>query len=121
MTADGESMARVRVTYRRDDSDWWVGQAAAHAAAHTQGRTLEQVRTRMVEAVDVALGAPHELDEVVVLPPAIEAEIRHAREARRRALAAIRLAQQKSAEAGRLATDAGLSLRDVGTLLGMTR
>ncbi len=44
-----------RVTYERDESGWWVASVAGVAGCHTQGRSIQQARRRIQEALELAL------------------------------------------------------------------
>jgi hypothetical protein len=114
-------VASTRVTYRRDAAGWWFAQAARPSAAHTQGRTLDQARRRMVEAAHAATGTHLDFHELVLLPAPLDIRIREARSARHGMAIAAHRATKLSRHAARAAVSAGLSLRDVGTLLGLSR
>ena len=43
------------------DGDWWIGYVEELPGANTQGRTLEEARTNMKEAVRLVLEANREL------------------------------------------------------------
>jgi predicted RNase H-like HicB family nuclease len=66
------SNRKVKATYWREEGIW-IGSAEAEpkVTAHTQGRTLETVKARMVEAVEALLDVSRsefELIETVQLP-----------------------------------------------------
>jgi predicted RNase H-like HicB family nuclease len=120
----GEEVAdvRYRVQLERDD-DAWLARVPSVPGCHTYGRSLDQARRRIREAltlwVDDADSADLEFD--VRLPRELRMEVDRARSAR-----------ERSAEAQRLAADAvrraaidlsrrlGLSRRDTAELLGMS-
>jgi len=112
-----------RVVLERDASGPWLARVPSVPGCHTYGRTLEQARRRIREAlglwVDDAETA--ELRYEVVLPPAIRRELRRVREARERSS---RTQREASAVTSRAATHLtgrlGLSLRDAGELLGLS-
>ena len=41
------------VVYERDEEDWWVAEVAEVPGCHTQGRTLEQARERILDALSI--------------------------------------------------------------------
>lgn len=120
-------MKRKYTAYFSLDSDGrWIGTApvSKHSGANTHGRTLEQVKARMVEALAALLDCePEEFEvvEEVKLPGQLGKRLEAAQNARNRAEEELRKATDKKREAARALLDAGLSLRDVGTLLGITR
>lgn len=112
------------VKYERDAEGWWVAEAVGISAA-TQGRTIEQARERVREAIAVFVDV--ETSKVV-----IGKEITRLSRAERRALNAAERAKAKAKkqfahadqavrDAARTLTKSGMSLRDAGTLLGLTR
>lgn len=109
------------------DSDGrWIGSVCVskNSGAHTHGRTLEQVKARMSEALAALLDCEpedFEIIEEVKLPGRLGKRLEAAQNARERAEDELRKATDKKREAARALLDAGLSLRDVGTLLGITR
>jgi predicted RNase H-like HicB family nuclease len=42
-----------RVAYDRDESGWWVASVRGVRGCHTQGRTVDEARRRIVEALDL--------------------------------------------------------------------
>jgi predicted RNase H-like HicB family nuclease len=44
-------MTRYRVTYERDESGWWVASVRGMRGCHTQGRTVDEGRRRIREAL----------------------------------------------------------------------
>jgi len=114
---------RYEVVLERDESGRWLAHVPAVAGCHTHGRTLEQARERIREAlglwVDDADTA--ELVEDVRLPEAVLAGIRRSRRARGRAERERARATESTSEAARvLVGDLGLSVRDAATLLGLS-
>lgn len=116
-------MKTYRVDYERDESGHWIATVRGVAGVHSYGRTIEEARRRVREALSTAVsdaGSAAFADHVK-LPKPIEKELaavatlrRHAEE--RQALAS--RAARKVARA--LLSDVGLSVRDAGTLLGMS-
>lgn len=119
-----EVVKTYHVTYERDESAWWVVSVRELRGCHTQGRTVEEARRRIVEAmepfVDNARSA-RILDEVK-LPVAAKKAIRAyatlrkkaEQEDRRAALAARRAV--RVLRGGRLK----MSARDAARVLGLS-
>jgi predicted RNase H-like HicB family nuclease len=58
---------KYMATVKRDEAGWWIATVHGIAGVHTQGRTLEQVRERVREALAASRpGAV--LGEVVIKP-----------------------------------------------------
>lgn len=116
-------MKTYAVVYERDESGWWVATVQGVAGVHSQGRSIEQTRTRIQEALELALpeGRRFKLRETMKLP--VKA---------RRVLAKRDAAQRKLAEdearareltrhaVTTLVRDLALSVRDAGALLGLS-
>jgi len=118
-------MARYTVTYERDESGWWVAQVREVSAAITQGRTVAQARTRIREALALVIGDKEaeaaKLVDDVRLPARVKRSLARVAAARRKAEAAQTASVQATGEAVRiLAKDLGLSVRDVGELVGLS-
>jgi predicted RNase H-like HicB family nuclease len=114
---------KYRVVFERDESGAWNARVPSVRGAHSHGRTLEQVRRRIREAlglwVDDADTA--ELVEEVRLPEPARAAIRTSRKARDGAHRQRQEAQAVTAEAARLLVEElDLGLRDAGELLGLS-
>ena len=114
---------RYRVIFERDESGAWKARVPSVRDCHTRGRTLEQARRRIREAlglwVDDADTA--ELVEDVRLPHPARAAIRESRKARDVAHRQRQEAQAATAEAARLLVEElDLGLRDAGELLDLS-
>src|SRR5205823_373016 len=48
-----EIMKSYRVAYERDPSGWWVASVRGLRGCHTQGRTVDEARRRIVEAMEL--------------------------------------------------------------------
>ena len=46
-----EAMKHYRVAYERDESGWWVASVRGVRGCHTQGRTVDEARRRIREAL----------------------------------------------------------------------
>jgi predicted RNase H-like HicB family nuclease len=112
---------RYRVQLERDD-DAWLARVPSVPGCHTYGRSLDQARRRIREAlalwVDDAEGADLEVD--VRLPRELRLEVDRARSAHDRSTEAQRLAADEVRRAAIDLTGLGLSRRDTAELLGMS-
>ncbi len=118
------AMKTYRVAYERDESGWWVASVRGVRGCHTQGRTVDEARRRIVEALnlfvdnartaaivdDVKLptGAARAVRAYALLRKRAEQEDRRAALAARRAVRTLR--------GGRLK----MSARDAARLLGLS-
>jgi len=118
------AMKTYRVAYERDESGWWVASVRGVRGCHTQGRTVDEARRRIVEALelfvdnartaaivdDVKLptGAARAVRAYATLRKKAEQEDRRAALAARRAVRMLR--------GGRLK----MSVRDAARLLGLS-
>lgn len=112
------------VTYERDESGLWVAEIQSVQGCFTQGRTIEQARERIREALGLFIGEKAKsvaLQDDVKLPARLTKRLEAARKARSRAEEEAQQAAEKSREIALALTSEGLSLRDVGTLLGISR
>jgi len=113
------------VTFERDESGWWVASVTSIRGCHTQGRTIEQARERAREAIQAALDLPRpfggRLVDDVRLPGPVRKVVASALDARAKAAHADRAASEGSRRAIAALTEMGLSLRDAGELLGVSR
>jgi predicted RNase H-like HicB family nuclease len=118
-----EAVKSYRVSYERDESGWWVASVSGVHGCHTQGRTVDETRRRIREAlelfVDDARRAPL-VDDVKLTTAATRAirayaslrkkadeEDRRAARAARRAVRVLRTGKRK------------MSARDAARLLGL--
>ncbi len=116
-------MKRVRALYERDRSGAWVVRVPSIRGCHTYGRTVEQARSRLDEALrlfDVDPRSVTVVDEIRV-PQRLLETIRRARRSRARAERQRSAAQAALRVAASALEAAGLSRRDAGHLLGISR
>ena len=112
-----------RVVIERDETGVWLARVPSVPGCHTYGRTLEQVRRRIREALELWIDDARQADLrfEVRLPSAIRNELRLARSSRDRSMRAKKKASDVVAGAARdLTQKAGLSLRDAAELLGVS-
>jgi predicted RNase H-like HicB family nuclease len=109
--------------YERDEAGWWVATIQGKPA-QSQGRTLEQARERVREALAALLDvAPARLviSDDIRLPPPERRALALAKEAARRAAGEADRAEKATRDAARTLIASGMSLRDAGLLLGVSR
>jgi predicted RNase H-like HicB family nuclease len=117
-------MKSYKITYRRDESGAWIAHAPSVPGAHSYGRTIEQARERIREALGLWVANPDtaELIDDIRLPAKLRSSVRKARVARKRADTVQAKAQNSAASAARQLTgEMRLSLRDAGEVLGLSR
>lgn len=118
-----EYMNTYTIKYERDDTGWWVATVKGVRGCHTQGRTIDQARQRIHEALELFVDdvAGAEFVDDIKLPAKIRASLTNLENARRRAdEEAVRLGECTFETAKLLASDLGLSLRDIGKLMGLS-
>jgi hypothetical protein len=116
------AMKTYSVAYDLDEAGWWVATVRELPGCHTQGRTIEQTRNRIREAMelfDVPGTAP--IKETIHLPAPMRRRVETAERAKKRAATESARAQAATRQAVRELVARGLSLRDAGELLGVTR
>jgi predicted RNase H-like HicB family nuclease len=112
------------IEYEHDADGWWVASARGVKGCHTQGRTIEQARERVREALVLVVGDSARnarLYDNVKLPLATRHLLKQHETARARAEAEAERAAQATRAAVEKLTDMGLSTRDAGELLGLSR
>jgi len=116
-------MSSYEVRYEHDETGWWVASVPSVKGCHTQGRTIEEARRRIREALGLFVDDADEAELVdrVHLP----LEARRAVQRLRRVRSKLEQIQADSmaatAEAARvLSEQLGLIVRDVGQLLGLS-
>ena len=119
-----EVMKTLHVAYDRDESGWWAASVRELRACHTQGRTVDEARRRIVEAMELFIDNARsaKIIDDVKLPAAAKRAIRAYATLRRRAeqedrgaaLAARRAV--KALRGGRLK----MSARDAARMLGLS-
>jgi predicted RNase H-like HicB family nuclease len=122
-----KSRARAyTVDYERDADGWWVATVRGLRGCHTQGRTIEQARERIREVLALVLDDDKaaelaELRDAVKLPALARRTVDQQRAARQKADEQAAHATELTREAVRVLTGLGLSARDAGELLGLSR
>jgi predicted RNase H-like HicB family nuclease len=113
------------VVFEPIEDGWWMASVPAVQGVRTQGRSLNEARTRVREALALAIGdraaATAGLRDDVRLPDAAKKLVRRVREVRQRLERDERKASASTAKAARLLTkQLGYSTRDAGELLGLS-
>ena len=117
-----EGVKSYEVVYERDEDGWWAASVPAVRGCGTQGRSLAQARERIREALSLFVKDAHraELRDKIVLP----AEFRRQVDRQLRLRQALEEEQRQLQEATqgtvRQLVRRGLSVRDVGELLGLS-
>jgi predicted RNase H-like HicB family nuclease len=119
-----EIVKTYRVAYERDESGWWVASVRGLRGCHTQGRTVDEARRRILEAMELFVDNARKaiiIDEVKLPTGAARAVRAYStlrkkaeREDRRAAVAARRAV--RTLRGGRLRMRA----RDAARLLGLS-
>jgi predicted RNase H-like HicB family nuclease len=114
---------RYTVRYERDEDGWWVATVKGVRGCHTQGRTIEEAERRAREALGLFVDGAESatLEREVRLPAKIRQELKRLSSAKKRAdraNAAARTLRRKTVID--LRKKLGLSVRDAGTLLGLS-
>ncbi len=114
---------KYRVQVERDESGAWNARVPDVPGCHTYGRTLQQLRGRIREALGlwIADADTADLDFDVRLPAALRTRLRRAAVVRAEAIRAKEVAQESLASAAKeLTEEFGLSLRDAADLMGLS-
>jgi predicted RNase H-like HicB family nuclease len=114
---------KYRVIYERDETGAWIARVPSVPGAHTYGRTIEQARRRIREALGlwVADAETAEFLEEIRLPSHLLKAIRESRAARARAENERAKAHTVTAATARvLVKELDLGLRDAAELLGLS-
>lgn len=116
-------MTRYVAHYRREPSGAWIVTVPSVPGCHTYGRTLEQARGRIREALGLfdKNAARAVLADRIALPAEARALLKRAKHTRSKALAESRRASKVTTEAvNYLTKELGLSTRDAGQLLDLS-
>ena len=119
-----EAVKTYRVAYERDETGWWVASVRGVRGCRTQGRTVDEARRRIVEALELFVDDARTAKVVddVKLPAAaaraVSAYAVHRRRAEQEDERAARAARRavKVLRSGRLK----MSARDAARLLGLS-
>jgi predicted RNase H-like HicB family nuclease len=119
-----EAVKSYRVAYERDESGWWVATVRGVGGCHTQGRTVDEARRRIREAVGLFVGDARRASIVdeVKLPTAAARAIQAYTSLRKKADEEDRRAARAARRAVQLLRTGKLkmSARDAARLLGLS-
>ena len=116
-------MKRYTVRYERDEAGWWVASVKGVRGCHTQGRTLDEARRRIREALGLAVrdAARAALVDEIRLPADVRRTVGRSRAAPARAeREQVRARATTKAAAALLRKRLKLGVRDAGALLGLS-
>ena len=111
------------VTYERDETGWWFASIKELQGCHTQGKTIEQAKKRIREALELFTESSEAIQLVddIRLPSNIQQLLLQYNKVHQEAKDKQTEAIKKSIQAAKVLTeDLNLSLRDTGKLLGLS-
>jgi predicted RNase H-like HicB family nuclease len=115
---------KYTVKFTPDESGWWVAEVVELPGCLTQGRTIDQARTRIREAIQVYLDLPKpyagELVDEVELTKAQRDAIGYLR-TMQATLKSAAAAEKSAAMVAVARLAATMSLHDAGSLIGVTK
>lgn len=119
-----EAVRSYRVAYERDQSGWWLATVRGVRGCHTQGRTVDEARRRIREALELFVDDARTASIVddVKLPTAAARAIRAYARLRKKADEEDRRAARAARQAVRVLRRGRLkmSARDAARLLGLS-
>ena len=119
-----EVVKTYHVTYERDESGWWVASVRGLRGCHTQGRTVDEARRRIVDAMELFVDNARSAKIVddVKLPAAAKKAIREYATLRKKAEQQDRRAALAARRAVRVLRGGRLkmSARDAARVLGLS-
>lgn len=119
-----EAVKSYRVAYERDESGWWVASVRGVRGCHTQGRTVDEARRRIVEAMELFVDDARtaRIIDDVKLPTRAARAVRAYATLRRKAEQEDRRAATAARRAVRMLRGGQLkmSARDAARLLGLS-
>jgi predicted RNase H-like HicB family nuclease len=119
-----EVVKTYHVAYERDESGWWVASVRELRGCHTQGRTVDEARRRIVEAMELFIdkSPSAQIVDDVKLPQRAAEAIRTYTTLRKKAKREDKRAAMAARRAIRLLRGGRLkmSVRDAARLLGLS-
>lgn len=119
-----KAVKTYRIAYERDESGWWVASVRGVRGCHTQGRTVEEARRRVIEAMELFVDDARTASIVddVKLPSGAAQAVRAYASLRRKAEQEDRRAALAARRAVRILRSGRLkmSARDAARLLGLS-
>lgn len=119
-----KAKAQYTVKLERDEDGWWVATIPDVPGCHTQARTIVQAKERAREALGLFIGDAAETVELTAkaeLPAGVRRAVEQSHRSRERADTEAAKAAEATREAVEELTKLGLSTRDAGELLGLSR
>jgi predicted RNase H-like HicB family nuclease len=117
-------MKKYHVAYERDRTGWWVASVREIRGCHTQGRTVDEARRRIREALGLFIDDADTVDliDAVKLPASAAKAIRTYATLRKKADQQDKRATAAAREAVRVlrAGNLKMSARDAARLLGLS-
>jgi predicted RNase H-like HicB family nuclease len=113
---------KLTVTYERDEDGWWVAKVPSVPGALTQGRSIDQARSRIREALSLFIDNADTvelLDDIKIDEEARE-RVFLVKQLQQQAVEAQRMAAVEARELVDLLREMKLSMRDVGNVLGVS-
>jgi predicted RNase H-like HicB family nuclease len=112
-----------RAVYEREPDGRWTVEISKVKGCHTYGRTIEQARERIREALGLFVDNADtvEIEDEVRMPASVRVAVRNAHQMRQRfekARARVHAAELRAIR--RLRTNMKLGHRDAGTILGLS-
>lgn len=117
-------MSARRAVFERDKRGVWLVSVPDIPGCHSYGRSLQEARRNIAEAASLFTSAKSRvtLREEIRVPARFKRDVARVRRARERVQQQQTAANTELLRAARsLTQDAGLSLRDAGDLLGLSR
>lgn len=116
--------ATYKVVYDRDESGWWLARARSVPGCHTQGRTVDEARRRIREALALFVDDADKarLVDDVRMPASTRRAVRKYWSIRKRAVAEEKKASAAVRQAVRAlhSSPLNLSMRDAASVLGVS-
>ena len=112
-----------KAVFERDESGAWIVRVPQIPGCHTYGRTLDQARRRIREALSLWVDDAEEaeIEAEIRLPRAAREALDRAKRARARADRERSRAQEETERTARaLLDEVGIGMRDAGELLGIS-
>jgi len=119
-----KAKAKYVARFERGEEGWWVVSIVGVQGCHTQARTIAQGKERIREALSLFIEeAAHtvELEVETVLPASVRRVADRSLSERSRAETETAKAAKSTERAVKAMLDLGLSTRDAGELLGLSR
>jgi predicted RNase H-like HicB family nuclease len=118
-----DQMKSYTVHYKRDETGWWVASVSGVNGCHTQGRSIQQARKRIREALGLFISnaSDAELVDHIHLPVQASKLVKQTIDNRKTAdIATSKLMKAQIKAAVMLTRQLGVSVRDAGEVLGIS-